>query len=152
MIKSVEQIALVLVCLAVGSANAQQSLAKTSGAEEAKETSAQPHDYNASALRRLDFRVVGKNCALCLHRMQERIRELPGIVKVGVMQKKPYGAVVIYDSSKVKTDKIFDKAKEGIPEVTFEDKSDAAIKAIPLVLVPKAAAEGEDAVRTKVDP
>jgi hypothetical protein len=149
-VNSTKQSALIVAFLIIVGANANQCVAKSSSIkEEAKGSSGLPHSYNAHALHRLDFRVVGKSCGLCLHQMQERMRELPGIVDVGVMMVKPYGAAVIYDSTKVRADKIFAKAKEGVPEVSFEDKKDVPIKTVPKVLVPAAAAEGEDFVRTK---
>lgn len=101
--------------------------------------------YNAKDLRRFDFRVVGKSCATCLHHMQDRMKELPGVLKAAVMLQKPYGAVIIYDSSKVNTTKILDKAKEGLTDVEFEDRTDVPIKSIPLVLVPAASAASTDA-------
>ena len=113
-------------------------------AETEKEANSTLHAYNANALHRLDFRVEGKSCAVCLHRMQERMKELNGTVRAEVMLKKPYGAVVIYDSSKVKTDKILDKCKEGLPEIKLLDVKDEAIKKIPIVLVPAAASEAAD--------
>ncbi len=103
------------------------------------------HPYNANALHRLDFRVVGKSCAVCLHRMQERMKELPGTVRSEVMLKSPYGAVVVFDSSKVRAEKILEKCKEGVPEVNLVDVKDVAIKKLPLVLVPAAASEAADA-------
>ncbi len=105
--------------------------------------------YNQKDLRRFDFRVVGKSCATCLHHMQDRMKELPGTLKAAVMLQKPYGAVVIYDSSKVNTTKILDKAKEGLTDVEFEDRNDVPIKSIPLVLVPAAAAKPDEDSRGK---
>ncbi len=96
--------------------------------------------YNTKDLRRFDFRVVGKSCATCLHHMQDRMKELPGTLKAAVMLQKPYGAVVVYDSSKTNTTKILEKAKEGLTDVEFEDRKDVSIKSMPVILVPAAAA------------
>ena len=131
---------------------AQLSLGQIVSAAENKTTietsqtqaSTQP-TYDAKALRRFDFRVANKSCPTCLHHMQDRMKDLPGALKVAVMLQKPYGAVVIYDSSKLNVDKILDKAREGLPDVEFDDKTDVAIKAIPIVIVPAAAAKGTDA-------
>jgi copper chaperone CopZ len=108
------------------------------------------HQYNANALRRLDFRVVGKSCAVCLHKMQDRMKTLPGTVKAEVMLKPPYGAVVIYDSTQVNKDKILEKCKEGVEDVQFENLKDVAVKALPLVLIPEAARGANEAV-TKIE-
>ena len=108
--------------------------------------------YNAKDLRRFDFRVVGKSCATCLHHMQDRMKELPGTLKAAVMLQKPYGAVVIYDSSKTNTTKILEKAKEGLTDVEFEDRKDVAIKSIPAVLVPAVAATEADSEKGKASP
>jgi hypothetical protein len=142
--KSVERSAFVVISLVIGlSLNNNTCLAKSStvDANNAKDGNVL-HPYNANALHRLDFRVVGKSCAVCLHRMQERMKELPGTVQAAIMLKKPYGAVVIYDSSKVKSAKIFEKCAEGLTGVDFEDKKDVPIKALPLLLIPAIAAPG----------
>jgi hypothetical protein len=72
--------------------------------------------------------------------MQDRMKELPGTLKAAVMLQKPYGAVVVYDSSKTNTTKILEKAKEGLTDVEFEDRKDVSIKSMPVILVPAAAA------------
>jgi copper chaperone CopZ len=92
--------------------------------------------YNAKALHRLDFRVEGKSCAICLYKIQERIKDLPGAVKSEVMVKKPYGAVIIYDSSQLTQDKIVTVAKKDEPEVRLVGIKDEPIKKIPVVLIP----------------
>jgi copper chaperone CopZ len=97
------------------------------------------HKYNPKTLHRLDFRVVGKSCAVCLHHMQEKMKSLPGVVKAAIMIRKPYGAVVIYDSTQVNVEKVLAKTKEGVPEVAFEDVQDEAIKELPVILIPKTA-------------
>jgi cyanuric acid amidohydrolase len=95
-----------------------------------------PSKYNANALRRLDFRVEGKSCAICLYRIQERIKNLPGTVKSAIMLKKPYGAVIIYDSSQLTLNKIEDSAKLGEKEVQLVGIKDEAIKKLPTILIP----------------
>lgn len=108
------------------------------------------HQYNPNSLHRLDFRVVGKSCAVCLHKMQDRMKTLAGTVKAEVMLKSPYGAVVIYDSKQMTKDKILDKCREGVEDVSFEDIKDVPIKTLPLVLIPEAASHANDAV-TKLE-
>jgi copper chaperone CopZ len=92
--------------------------------------------YNHNALHRVDFRVTGKNCAVCLHKIQERMKGLPGTVEAAVMLKKPFGAVVIYDSSKLNLKAILDIAVKGEPEVKIVDVKDESIKKLPVVLIP----------------
>jgi len=98
------------------------------------ETTLPAYDHNA--LHRVDFRVTGKSCAVCLHKIQERMKGLPGAVEVAVMLKKPYGAVVIYDSSKLNLKSILDIAVKGEPEVKIVDVKDESIKKLPVVLIP----------------
>jgi cyanuric acid amidohydrolase len=92
--------------------------------------------YNANALHRLDFRIEGKSCAICLYRIQERVKTLPGTVKSAIMLKKPYGAVIIYDSSQLSQSKIEETAKKGEPEVRLVGLKDEAIKKLPTILIP----------------
>lgn len=97
---------------------------------------AQPSTYNANSLRRLDFRVVGKSCAVCLMGIQRKFKAMPGVVKAAVMLKKPYGAAVIYDSSKVSKEQLLKKAREQDKDVKVEQPADSAIKKIPVIFIP----------------
>ncbi len=92
---------------------------------------------NMKALRRFDFRIVGKTCAVCLLGIQKRLRKTPGVAKVAVMIKKPYGGVAIYDSSKINKDTLVNKIKEGEKEVKIEEPADSQVDRIPPVLIPK---------------
>jgi copper chaperone CopZ len=93
--------------------------------------------YNAKALHRLDFKVVGKSCAVCLLNIQKRVSTVPGAIKAAVQLQSPYAAVILFDSSKTNQKILLDKAKEGLPEVKFEAIEDTAIEKLPNVLVPK---------------
>ncbi|MCC7528835.1 MAG: hypothetical protein IT342_09950 [Candidatus Melainabacteria bacterium] len=97
---------------------------------------AKPSTYNANSLRRLDFRVVGKSCAVCLMGIQRKFKAMPGVVKAAVMLKKPYGAAVIYDSSKVTKEELLKKASEQDKDVKVEQPADSAIKKIPIIFIP----------------
>jgi hypothetical protein len=88
------------------------------------------------SLHRLDFRVVGRSCAVCLLSIQRKIKAANGVCKVAVMLKKPYGAVVLYDSRKTAPQQLLDTAKKGERDTKFEDIRDAAINKVPLVLLP----------------
>ena len=92
--------------------------------------------FNAKALRRLDFKVQGKSCAVCLMGIQRKLKAIVGVVKVAVMLKKPYGAVIIYDSSKVNSQTLLDKAKQQDKEVKIVQPTDFAIPRIPNILIP----------------
>ena len=52
------------------------------------------------------------------------------------MLKKPYGAVIIYDSSQLTLNKIEDSAKLGEKEVQLVGIKDEAIKKLPTILIP----------------
>jgi hypothetical protein len=92
--------------------------------------------YDPSALRRLDFRIQGKSCAICLLGIQKRIKALDGAVRVAIMLKKPYGASVIYDSKQLTEQKLILTAKANEPLIKLVDVKDEAIDKVPLILVP----------------
>lgn len=95
-----------------------------------------PVAYNPNALHRMDFRVVGKSCAVCLMGIQRAVRSKPGVVKIAVMLKKPYGAVIIYDSTKQNIDQLLKIATSTDKDVKIEGVTDYAIQKIPTVLIP----------------
>jgi len=95
-----------------------------------------PKVYNKNALRRLDFRIKGKSCAVCLLGIKRRIDGLSGTVKVVVMLKKPYGASIIYDSKQINEQKLLDAAKANEPMITLLDLKDEAIAKVPEVFIP----------------
>ncbi|PWU02567.1 MAG: hypothetical protein C5B53_01490 [Candidatus Melainabacteria bacterium] len=95
-----------------------------------------PKPYNKNALHRLDFRIVGKSCAVCLLGIKRRINALDGTVKVAIMLKKPYGASIIYDSTKLNEEKLVDTAKANEPLIKLLDIKDEAIPKLPVILVP----------------
>jgi copper chaperone CopZ len=100
-------------------------------------TESKTASYNAKALHRLDFKVVGKSCAVCLLNIQKRVSTVPGAIKAAVQLQSPYAAVILFDSSKTSQKILLDKAKEGLPEVKFEAIEDTPIEKLPGVLVPK---------------
>jgi hypothetical protein len=99
-------------------------------------TSEKEQHYNKNALRRLDFRIQGKSCAICLLGIQRRLKTLAGTIRVAVMLKKPYGASVIYDSSQVSEQTLLTTAKLNEPLIKLLDVNDAPIEKVPLVLIP----------------
>jgi copper chaperone CopZ len=97
--------------------------------------------YNAKALHRLDFKITGKSCAVCLLGIQKRISTVPGAIKAAVQLQAPYAAVVLFDASKTNQKALLAKGKETVPEVNFEAIEDSAIDKVPIVLVPKIGSE-----------
>ncbi len=93
---------------------------------------------NMSALKRLDFRVEGASCAICLGRIRKRIEASKGIAKVAVAIQKPYGVAVIYDSTKTEKQKIFQAGLKGEKEkVLFLDEQEEKLDKMPFILIPK---------------
>lgn len=73
----------------------------------------------------------------CLGRVRSRIDKVKGVYDVAIAIKKPYGAAVIYDSSKTDKDKILDAGKKGESvEIRFEDILDVKIDEPPAILIP----------------
>ena len=136
---------MLIVCLAVACSNSLDVHAETATAPAAKpgkpsmiqvSEPVKPGSYNAKTLRRLDFTVQGKSCAVCLMGIQRKFKALPGVVKAAVMLKKPYGAVVIYDSSKINMQTLLNKAKQQDKDVKVVQPTDFAIPKIPTILIP----------------
>lgn len=95
-----------------------------------------PVSFDVKNLRRLDFKVQGKSCAVCLMGIQKKVKAMPGVIKVAVMLKRPYGAVVIYDASKINAAKILEKAKAEDKEVKVVEPTDFSIPRVPTILIP----------------
>jgi copper chaperone CopZ len=92
--------------------------------------------YDKNALHRVDLRIVGKSCPICLLNIKKKVNALTGVVKADVMLKKPYGVSVIYDAKQVKSDKIVETVKSYEKNTFVEDVHDAAVSKVPLVLIP----------------
>lgn len=122
--------------ISIGVLSAEPLQAKESIAADNNPLDTTLPSFKEGALHRVDFRVTGKSCAICLHKIQERMKGLPGAVQAAVMLKKPYGAVVIYDSSKVNVKAILEVAVKGEPDVKIVDVKDESIKKPPVVLIP----------------
>jgi copper chaperone CopZ len=97
---------------------------------------ARSRHYNPNALRRLDFRIEGKSCPVCLLGVQNRVKAVEGAVQVAVMLKKPFGASVIYDGKQVDQQRILTAAKLTEPMIKLVDIQDEAIEKLPTVLIP----------------
>jgi hypothetical protein len=91
---------------------------------------------NMNALRRLDFVVKGSSCPACLLKIQKRLEKTPGVAQAGVMLTQPYGAVCIYDGSKVDKNKLILIGIGTEKLVKFVDVEDEKISKMPIVLIP----------------
>jgi copper chaperone CopZ len=112
-------------------------------AAEAQEAPAVPEKprekstrYDKDALHRLDLRIVGKSCPVCLLGIKKKLNALPGVVKADVMLKRPYGASVVYDAKQVQQAKIIEVIQSYEKNTLVEGVVDAPIDKVPLVLVP----------------
>lgn len=121
----------------------------TGAARKVITTSESPSQYNAKALHRLDFKVLGKSCAVCLLKIQRTVKALPGVVKVAIMLRRPYGAVILYDSSRISKDKLLTTVKSVDKSVKVDEVSDAAIDKPPVVLIPLYKVPGAARVENK---
>jgi hypothetical protein len=128
------------LCLLLSTSTAQAVEPKinpnTLSPDMVSNTKAKPANINFKALHRLDFVIKGKSCPVCLLKMQKRLNETTGVVKVAVMLRKPYGGVVIYDSTKLEQKKILDIAKDHEPAIEFVQVEDEAIPKVPVILIP----------------
>ena len=91
---------------------------------------------SADGLRRLDFLIKGKSCATCLLGIQKRVKAMPGVVKVAVMLKAPYGASIIYESAKIDQEKLLAAVKQGDPKIKPLEVNDCPIEKMPAALIP----------------
>jgi len=113
---------------------AEPQIALTKASEPPPPASANHYDKNA--LHRLDLRIVGKSCPVCLLGIQKKVNALAGVVKAAVMLKKPYGVSIIYDAKQLKQAKIVETIKSYEKNTFVDGVKDAAITKIPLVLIP----------------
>jgi copper chaperone CopZ len=90
--------------------------------------------FAASSLHRADMRITGSSCATCLIRLEKKLRETPGVLKVVVSIYKPFNASVIYDKSKTDWPKI-DQTLQS-ESVKAADFKDVSVDKVPLILEP----------------
>jgi hypothetical protein len=96
------------------------------------------HQAGASAkqqLHRVDFRVVGSSCVVCLRRVGKELRDSKGVLKADVSIFKPYWGIAVYDASQTN----FAALEESIrkEKVRLEDVEDKPISELPALLLPK---------------
>jgi len=96
----------------------------------------QAKSYNKNALHRLDFRILGTSCPVCLLSIQRRVKSQAGTIETAVMLKKPYGVSIIYDSKQVNNQKILETVTLNEPLIKLSDIKDEPIDKIPVILIP----------------
>jgi copper chaperone CopZ len=133
---ALQLIALLSICGFFSVAAQAESLSTEATSLSAQEGEKQAH-YDKNALRRLDLRVVGKSCPVCLLGIERRVRSLPGVVKAAVMLKKPWCASVIYDSKRVQQAKIVQTITSYERNTSVSDIEDEPVAKVPLILIPR---------------
>ncbi|GEM_PF-1999404 len=86
--------------------------------------------------RRADMLIAGSSCAVCLMRVERKLKGVPGVKKAAVSIYRPYPAIVIYDPDKTNLTEIINSLK-GEPVVVARVQ-DEEINKVPEVIVPKA--------------
>ena len=100
-----------------------------------REGVASPSRSHGQALHRLDFRIQGASCVVCLRRIAKTFRDSKGVLKADVSIFRPYWAIVIYDAKETNLAKLTDAIKsEKVQLLEIEDKP---ISELPLLLIPK---------------
>lgn len=93
----------------------------------------------AQELLRYDFRLDHISCARCILNVRQALRKTAGVQKCEIALRKPYGAVLIVDGSKVNEaviKKVVDSADPGThPQAV--DFLREPVKTVPAVLLPK---------------
>lgn len=117
-------LALTIVCLSMVSSLAPQASCAT------------PDKSTANAeLHRLDFRVEGASCVVCLRRIGQELRDTKGVFKADVSIYKPNWAIVIYDAKKTNLEHF--KSAVKAENVKFVDLEDKRISEMPFLVIPK---------------
>jgi len=143
--------------------SASDSMAKDSSSEstarektslvESPNTLPQPSKLpeKAHELHRLDFRIEGKSCPVCLLSIQNKLKSFAGVQDAAVMLKRPFGASVIYQSDKSTANFILTmlRAKDGTLKIV--DVKDSKIDKMPLPLIPPFLPAAEPEYPTPVD-
>ena len=89
-----------------------------------------------SELHRLDFRLVGKSCPVCLLSIQNKIKSLIGVQDAAVMLRRPFGVSVIYDAGKASSNSILTTIKAKEPVIKIFEISDKKVDSLPVPLIP----------------
>jgi hypothetical protein len=87
-------------------------------------------------LHRLDFRIEGKSCPVCLLSIQNKLKSFSGVQDAAVMLKRPFGASVIYRSDKSSADFILMMLRAKDATVKIVDVKDSKIDEMPFPLIP----------------
>lgn len=122
---------LIYPAAAADSTQQNSSLATTSSP-----LAAEPSSKNSTSLHRLDFRIEGSSCPACLHKIQDRLEAVPGVLKALVMLKHPFAAVAVYDAKKTSTENILATVNNPERNIQAVDTKDAIMEKMPIVLAP----------------
>ena len=99
------------------------------------DVSAAPVHSHGQALHRLEFKIQGASCVVCLRRIAKTFRDSKGVMKADVSIFRPYWSIIIYDAKETNLAKITDAIKsEKVQLLEVEDKP---ISEMPLLLIPK---------------
>jgi copper chaperone CopZ len=91
-------IAALLAALSLGGNVQSSSAPEAAVSAENSESAAKPAKRK---VRRVEFKISGTDCPVCLGRIQSKIKALNGVQKVVVWTWPPYFGLVVYDSSVV---------------------------------------------------
>ncbi|MBP9094220.1 heavy-metal-associated domain-containing protein [bacterium] len=90
-------------------------------------------------LRRFDFRLEGVSCGRCIVNIRTALRQTKGVNRCEVALRKPFGGVVVYDSSLTNVEKLTKIIITADPKtaVIVQEPVDDTIEKVPVVLIPK---------------
>lgn len=91
---------------------------------------------NGANLHRLDFLIKGTSCAVCLIAIENKLKAAPGVLKLAVMLKYPYGTSIIYDAKQISRESILHIPPNHNKSVTLSDIHDTHLKQVPEALIP----------------
>jgi len=90
-------------------------------------------------LTRLDFSLDHASCPTCILKVRKALRATAGVTACDISLRKPYGGVIIFEASKTDPGKLESVAHGADPnkKVTFGQKTEEQIDAVPTLLIPK---------------
>ncbi len=93
---------------------------------------------SAKGLHRVDFLLEKASCATCILKVRTAFRASIGVAASDIALRKPYGAVVIFDPSKINFEKLKEVARLADPNhrVELVDPVEKAVPGVPTLLYP----------------
>jgi hypothetical protein len=130
-------VGMILFCLALSCSN-QFAFANppSNDAQERNNANQALVECDKQSLSRLDFRIKGRSCAVCLIGIQNRLKRTPGIIKAAVMLKAPYGASIIYNAKVISEKAILKIVTNGDQSISLLDPKVIRLTKLPVVLMP----------------